>query len=329
MRLFSRDSFVQYWIPSFLGLLFFGYHHIWLSGLCFALLSATASWVVRRAALAKPRRGLRLNSIQVSHFTEKIRWVLDAEGIPYTEEVDCGLLGVFLTGRTVPLLTHETHRLSIGNSPQILAYLAASYLPRPKPGEQPRRTVLAPPQGATQQQVMELCDQVDAMGVAVQRACYGRLLGAPGFSTHRGFVLKVWGDHPAFAALTPLWQRWLLRALFPLLRRIVVSFFGLQRRDTVAQADQLIQQLFARVEDMLGDGRRYLLGGDHPSLADITFWALAAPLVFPPEYGGRDSSCFYRESSEIPELRKFMDDHRATKAGQWVLKNYQEFRLKK
>jgi glutathione S-transferase len=38
------------------------------------------------------------------------------------------------------------------------------------------------------------------------------------------------------------------------------------------------------VADRLSDGRRYLVGGRFTT-ADLTFAALAAPLVLPPEYG--------------------------------------------
>jgi len=73
-----------------------------------AVIVALAGMVVRlgamRAAARQPDAPLRLHSISFSHYTEKVRWCLDRLGVPYQEMPNIGILGVLLTGRTVPAL---------------------------------------------------------------------------------------------------------------------------------------------------------------------------------------------------------------------------------
>lgn len=78
-----------------------------------------------------------LETISVSHYVEKVRWVLDYLAVPYTEEVgvclpstvycvdqeNVGILGLVLTGRTVPRLRDSARAVTIGNSADILRYL--------------------------------------------------------------------------------------------------------------------------------------------------------------------------------------------------------------
>merc|ERR1712226_1197269 len=64
-----------------------------------------------------------LESLTVSHYVEKIRWCLDYLNIPYEEEENSGILGLFILGRTVPALKIPGNAISIGNSTEILRYL--------------------------------------------------------------------------------------------------------------------------------------------------------------------------------------------------------------
>jgi len=82
-----------------------------------------------------------------------------------------------------------------------------------------------------------------------------------------------------------------------------------------------LRKVFAQVDVLLNDGRKYLTGATL-TLADIAFAAIGAPLVLPEEYGGAVSKI-----SEISdEYRKDVNELRATNAGQFILRLYQDDR---
>ncbi len=82
-----------------------------------------------------------------------------------------------------------------------------------------------------------------------------------------------------------------------------------------------IEKVFNQINELLFDGRKYLVGNQF-SAADIAFSAIAAPVLLPVEYGGAQTK--FNEISE--EFRQKIMKLRATPAGQFVLKMYQEER---
>jgi hypothetical protein len=64
-----------------------------------------------------------LNTMPVSHFSEKVRWCLDKSGIQYVEEKDIGIFWAIMAGRNVPTLRVPGKNISISNSSDILRYL--------------------------------------------------------------------------------------------------------------------------------------------------------------------------------------------------------------
>jgi glutathione S-transferase len=81
------------------------------------------------------------------------------------------------------------------------------------------------------------------------------------------------------------------------------------------------EQVFSAVSDRLGDGRKYLLG-EMFSAADITFAALAAPVINPPEF-----SSLMPALEEAPqELATIINEFRLTPAGAFALRLYREER---
>jgi len=216
------------------------------------------------------------------------------------------------------VLNLEGARTSIGNSPQILAFLSGYY---------PESKLLNGTNGEMKKKMIELCNEFDQMGTAIQASMYGRLLGAPGFKTKRDLTLKFWGDDPNFAYLTPLWQRIVLRTCFPLFRLFILFAFKLRSNRTLEKTDKIIFEKFEKVSAMLSDGRKYLLGGDYPTIADITFCALAGPLLLVPQYGGFiHEKSLYEIAQSHPDVLQFVDLHRNTPAGQWVLSMYDKNR---
>lgn len=79
-----------------------------------------------------------------------------------------------------------------------------------------------------------------------------------------------------------------------------------------------IEKLFDGIDDLLADGRQYLVG-NKLSAADIALASIAGPLILPVEYGG--TTLKFSEISE--ELRLQIFKFRARPVGQFVMKLYQ------
>ena len=75
------------------------------------------------------------------------------------------------------------------------------------------------------------------------------------------------------------------------------------------------------VAEILRDGRPYLTG-DRFTAADLTFAALATPVVFPEHYA-RYAMPF---ESMSPAIREIVERHRATPAGRFALRMYEAHR---
>ncbi len=99
-----------------------------------------------------------------------------------------------------------------------------------------------------------------------------------------------------------------------------------------AAADEallVIQSKFQEVDQILSDGRKFLLG-DRMTLADMAFAVSGAPLVLPAGYGG-----YQYEQGPIPmfeqfpiELQEIISAMRLTTAGKFILRLYAEERYR-
>ena len=174
------------------------------------LLGMAARLFVSLRALRQPERPLRLHTITFSHYAEKARWCLDRLGVPYEEVPNVGVLGVLLTGRTVPWLEVPPGLTRIGDSPRILRYLWGEYAGR-LPGD---RTWFLEPTPAA----LELEAKFDRrLGNDVRVWLYHHLLRDSDLS------FRSWGiEEPAI----PRWQRALLLALRPMLAFAVRRMLG-------------------------------------------------------------------------------------------------------
>jgi len=281
-----------------------------VSTLLLALAGIASRLGATRAAAARPETPLRLHTITFSHYVEKVRWCMDRLGIAYEEVPNAGILGVLLTGRTVPSLEIPPGLTRIGDSPRILRYLWGEYAGRLPAG---RTDFLAPTPVA-----LELERYFDQrLGNDVRVWVYSRIFA------RRDLTLRSWGiEEPR----VPGWQRALLRAGTPLLRFAVRRMLGVTPA-RAARALERTREAFGRVDALLSDGRRYL-AGDAPSFADITFASLAALAVLPPEYGGRAIEGRRLAIEELePDWRAEVEAFRARPAGQFVLRLYREERL--
>ncbi len=92
--------------------------------------------------------------------------------------------------------------------------------------------------------------------------------------------------------------------------------------ESAAQAYEQIQSIFEKVSELLADGRNYLVG-DKFSAADLTFAALAAATVSPPEHPMKKPVSLEALPTKMAsEIKQFQE----TPAGAYVLRLYRELR---
>ena len=276
------------------------------------LLGVAARLFVSLRALRQPERPLRLHTITFSHYAEKARWCLDRLGVPYEEVPNVGVLGVLLTGRTVPWLEVPPGLTRISDSSRILRYLWGEYAGR-LPGD---RTWFLEPTPAA----LELEAKLDRrLGNDVRVWLYHHLLPQTDLS------FRSWGiDEPAI----PRWQRALLWVQRPVLAFAVRRMLGV----TPGRADRAwarTREAFGEMDQLLADGRRYLTG-ETLTFADITFASLGALAVLPPEYPGNRLGGRRMAATEIrdPRWRAEVEELRARPSGQFILRLYREERTR-
>ena len=242
-------------------------------------------WLVSLSGIVAPEKTpeLVLATISASHFVEKVRWSMDRLGVDYVEQVSGGTLGAYFRGRSVPQLKVRTGivRTIIGNSPDILRYLYGRYL-----HVDPDRAAFLEPTADR----VEFEKGLDTYGRCLQVWVYYHLLH------DRDLTLHAWGaDSPA----TPAWQRAALRALFPLLARLIRLSFKIN--------DTNFARSVARIESTLGDananladGRKSLLGGDETNYTDLAFAAFTGLWLMPNAYGGGKADTVRIERDRAP-----------------------------
>lgn len=218
-----------------------------------------------------PPRGpeLVLETISASHFVEKVRWCMDRLGVEYTEKPVAGVLGVFFRGRTVPLLKVRTGLVTstLGESPAILRYLWGRF---------------ATPLGAQAEfleptaERLEMEQRIDAYGRQLQVWVYYHIL------PHRQLTLHAWGRN---SKRIPLYQRWLLVLLYPVLAVFLRRAFRLSRTH-YDRAKAKIEALLAAIEHRLASGQSSLLGGAEIDYTDIAFAAMTGLWLQPKGFGG-------------------------------------------
>ena len=275
-----------------------------------ALLGAGLRLFVSLRALRRPPAPLRLHTITFSHFSEKVRWCLDRLGVEYEEVPNAGILGVLLTGRTVPWLEVPPGLTRIGDSPRILRYLWGEYAGR-LPGE---RTWFLEPTPAA----LELEARFDRrLGNDVRVWVYAQVL------RDRALTLRSWGIQET---AIPAWQRALLAAGVPVLRFAVRRMLGV----TPARAQRALErtrEAFDEVDRLLADGRPHLTGATL-TFADIAFASLGALAVLPPEYPGgtlRGRRLLLDDLTD-PTWRAEVERFRARPAGRYILELYRRER---
>jgi glutathione S-transferase len=253
-----------------------------------------------------PQRRPVLVTIPISHYCEKARWALDRAEVAYEERRHLPALHRFAVrraggGMTAPVLVCDEVGV-LGESRAIVEYADA------RAASPADRMIPADP--AVAAEAHALADDYDArLGPATRLWVY-----------HEMF------DHPelvreAMTAGVPGWQRTAFRYGHRGLAFAIAQVLGVDDVRAV-EAERTFRAIFTDVSDRLADGRPYL-AGDVFSIADLTFAALSAPLIAPPQYGVRLPPV----DQLPPGMVDVVEEHRETRAGRHALAMFRDERM--
>jgi glutathione S-transferase len=207
-----------------------------------------------------------LVTIPISHFCEKARWALERAGVPYRERAHLQVIHRLVAkraggGDTVPVLVCEDGVLA--DSADILAYADGR-------AESSRKLYPDDPDEAAE--VRELERDFDArLGPESRRWMYYEMRG-------ERELVRRYGTTGV-----PAWERRTMPMALPAMQRVIDHFLDVTPT-TAAHSEREVRATFDAVAERLSDGRPYLMG-ERFTAADLTFSALAAAVLMPPEYG--------------------------------------------
>jgi len=207
-----------------------------------------------------------LITIPISHYCEKARWALDRAGVGYRERAHLQVIHRFAArraggGTTVPVLVCGDRVLA--DSADILAEADAR-------APEGRRLYPDDPAAASEVRALER-DFDENLGPDGRRWMYNEMRG-------RRDLALAYGRTGV-----PAWEGRALPLAFPVAMRIIDRFLDITDA-TAAESLAQVRATFDRVAERMGDGRAYLCG-ERFTAADLTFSALAASVLMPPEYG--------------------------------------------
>jgi glutathione S-transferase len=206
--------------------------------------------------------GARLVTLPISHFCEKARWGLDRAGVDYVEEPHLQVIHLVAVrraggGRTVPVLVTAAGAV-LAESSEILRWADA--------GLEPEQRLY--PDGELGTEAAALEASLDAgLGPDARLWIYSETLPV-------AQELGAW----ALAGI-PAWERRVFRLAGPLVGVTIRRYLGIDAAKAAAALER-VDGVFDEIAERLSDGRRFLLG-DRFTAADLTFAALAAPMLLP------------------------------------------------
>jgi len=255
-----------------------------------------------------------LNTLPISHYVEKVRWCLDKSGLNYEEEKDVGIMGIIMTGRTVPTFKIPKHDISISNSSDILKYIYGHLLTQ----DEDRAKFLQPSPKSR-----ELEAEIDRMGYNIRTYLYYHILVAN--KNIENVALKVWGIHDEEI---PAWQRAILKVAWPLLRKFLIKVLDVTKENADACMKKA-EEFFEQTDKMLAKNQ-YLMGTEEPTYIDISFASLGGVYSLLDQYGGPKT---FPSAEGKPKLSDFtlevqnkIKKFRKTSSGLFIQRMYSEHR---
>lgn len=198
-------------------------------------------------------------------------------------------------GTSVPVLA--TERGAATDSTDILRYLDRLYPDRLYPSD-PQLQLLST-------ELETLCNS--QLGVHTRRWGYS-------------YILTPKLIYPRWTLGVPFWEKLLFPLMFPMIRSKIKGMFEINTT-SAAESYREVEIIFDRITQVLSDGRKYLLG-DRFSAIDLTFAALAAPIIQPPEHPIAPMAMELLPTQMQDDIRK----SQATPAGQFGLRMYAQHR---
>jgi glutathione S-transferase len=242
---------------------------------------------------------LSLITIPISHYAEKARWALDYLEIPYRERSHMPPFHRNATkkygGTSVPVLV--TADRSICDSTEILHYLDTL-----QPGK-----------------LYPIEPEIQALSIELETLFNGTL-GVHSRRWGYSYVLTPELIYPKWTQGIPLWEKLLFPIVFPKVKPIILQMMDITASSGVESYREIVG-VFDRVDRILADGRKYLLG-DRFSAIDLTFAALAAPLLQPLEHHIPPTPIELLPMQAQTDIRNCQ----ATSAGRLGLRLYREHR---
>lgn len=248
---------------------------------------------------------LRLITIPISHYCEKARWALDRAGIAYREERHVQLVHRIAArraggGATVPVLVSDGGVL--GESQAILVWVDE----RAPVG---RRLFPAERESVARAEVEALCRRFDdQLGPSGRRLIYVHMLA------QRELALSFNNIG------VPAWEDRMLRLAWPLAAEGIRRALGI-RPGVEVDDERAVWAEFDFVGERLADGRPFLCG-DAFGAADLTFAALASPVIAPPQYG----TPLPQPEVMAPATAALIERGREHPAGRFAMRMFAEYR---
>jgi glutathione S-transferase len=244
------------------------------------------------------QKPFRLITIPVSHYCEKVRWALDYLKLPYVEEPHMPPFYKIATtkagGETVPVLVTKDGNFT--DSTDILKYLDSIVSSNAK---------IYSTHPEQHQQIEELEELFDEqLGTAVRSWAYFYIID------NSQIVQPKWTQN------VPFFEKLLFPVIFPPMRSLVKKKYDVNA-ESAAQYHEQIENVFEKVNELLADGRNYLVG-DKISAADISFASLAAPILQPPQHPIKSSDSEKLPAEFLSKIKKLQE----TAAGDFVLRLY-------
>ncbi|KAF8940748.1 hypothetical protein BGZ47_007627 [Haplosporangium gracile] len=280
---------------------------------------------------------LILRSIAFSHYNEKARWALDYYKVPYIEYRSlpiCHMISMFKhkakkrpsPGSSVFVTPHltiesdnnkdnERETIAFNDSAKILEFLSDQYAaPANSNGRSSASPNLYSNDEASKTKIQALEERFNTMiGPHVRRVMYYEIL----LQSPRS-VARSLGQHDNAGKL----QTWIWSLFLPLFSWMLCKVIRINETSASRSRDVLKREFehISRVLESGPPGPAYLVGNQFTA-ADLTLASLGALVVGVTEEDGY-GAWVPRMDTLRPEGRKYMEELRATTAGQHILECY-------